>query len=189
MQPTEASVIMTSPNVVPAQQQQSVSETPQVTVVEQPQPQLIQAPQVSVNVPMAQNNSNVDSVTHSQPPQNSQPSQGTSMSSGIGTQPSSVTTGASVGSVSSVSSGATGGQSSATSSITAAGMGSGSAKSSKSTKRRVQKSSERPKLQVDNVENGTVHCVLENRLKTIKFKFDIGDMNPEEIANNLVSFF
>lgn len=108
------------------------------------------------------------------------------MSSGIGTQASSVT-GASIGSISSVSSSATGGQSSATSSITAAGIGGAGSGKSKATKRRVNKASERPKLQVDNVENGTVHCVLENRLKTIKFKFDIGDMNPEEIANNLVS--
>ncbi|XP_055714504.1 serine/threonine-protein kinase WNK1-like isoform X2 [Phlebotomus papatasi] len=53
--------------------------------------------------------------------------------------------------------------------------------------RRTNKSSERPKLQVTEVVNGTVHCVLENRLNTITFKFDISDMNPEEIANNLMS--
>ncbi|XP_055689990.1 serine/threonine-protein kinase WNK3-like isoform X4 [Lutzomyia longipalpis] len=53
--------------------------------------------------------------------------------------------------------------------------------------RRPNKSSERPKLQVTEVVNGTVHCVLENRLNTITFKFDVSDMNPEEIANNLMS--
>lgn len=105
------------------------------------------------------------------------------MSSGIGTQSS--LNGASMGSISSVSSIATGGQSAASSIAGAPTTGSGSGKS-KSTKRRANKA-ELPKLQVDNVENGTVHCVLENRMKTIKFKFDIGDMNPEEIANNLVS--
>lgn len=106
------------------------------------------------------------------------------MSSGIGTQSS--LNGASMGSISSVSSIATGGQSAASSIAGAPSTtGSGSGKS-KSTKRRGNKA-ELPKLQVDNVENGTVHCVLENRMKTIKFKFDIGDMNPEEIANNLVS--
>ncbi|XP_055700878.1 uncharacterized protein LOC129800484 [Phlebotomus papatasi] len=61
-------------------------------------------------------------------------------------------------------------------------------KSGKQAKaRRPNKSSERPKLQVTKVVNGTVHCVLENRLNTITFKFDISDMNPEEIANNLLS--
>lgn len=205
-QPTEATtVIHSTPNLTPVQQQQQQNfpdHTPIHMIDHQQQQQQSQmqqqTPQLPVNVPMVQNqsipsNSNSTGTnTHQLEVTNvihlSQP-QGASMSSGIGTQPSSVTTGASIGSVSSVSSsGMATGQSSATSSITAAGMapGTGSSKS-KSTKRRLNKSSERPKLQVDNVENGTVHCVLENRLKTIKFKFDIGDMNPEEIANNLVS--
>ncbi|XP_059609656.1 serine/threonine-protein kinase Wnk isoform X2 [Phlebotomus argentipes] len=59
------------------------------------------------------------------------------------------------------------------------------AKTKVAKSRRLNKSSERPKLQVTEVLNGTVHCVLENRLNTITFKFDIIDMNPEEIANNL----
>lgn len=63
----------------------------------------------------------------------------------------------------------------------------GSSCSKQGKGRRTNKSSERPKLQVTEVVNGTVHCVLENRLNTITFKFDISDMNPEEIANNLVS--
>ncbi|GAB0100314.1 hypothetical protein DMENIID0001_163360 [Sergentomyia squamirostris] len=53
--------------------------------------------------------------------------------------------------------------------------------------RRSSKFNERPKLLVPEVVNGTVHCVLENHHNTITFKFDITDMNPVEIANNLVS--
>lgn len=45
-----------------------------------------------------------------------------------------------------------------------------------------------PKLVVLNVHNGTlVDCSMENRLKTITFKFDISDVNPVDVANDLVS--
>lgn len=207
LQPEGSVILNTSPSAVAVEQQPQqqqhvgVPEASPITMVEQQPPVVHQVsmPQQSqqqqsgsvTGTPVQGGDPNVLSggqqlVTNVAQTSQQQHLQGTSMSSGIGTQASSVT-GASIGSVSSVSSCATGGQSSATSSITAAGMpGTGSGKS-KTTKRRVNKTSERPKLQVDNVENGTVHCVLENRLKTIKFKFDIGDMNPEEIANNLVS--
>lgn len=45
-----------------------------------------------------------------------------------------------------------------------------------------------PKLSVTNILNGTlVDCYMENRSKTITFQFDIRDVNPIEVANNLVS--
>lgn len=44
-----------------------------------------------------------------------------------------------------------------------------------------------PKLSVTSVDEGSViNCHMENKLKTITFKFDIGDVNPVEIANKLV---
>lgn len=54
--------------------------------------------------------------------------------------------------------------------------------------RRSNKSSERiPKLVILNVQNGTlVDCSMESKLKTIKFKFDITDVNPTDVANDLV---
>ncbi|EDX11400.1 GD12108 [Drosophila simulans] len=43
-----------------------------------------------------------------------------------------------------------------------------------------------PKLSVTSVDEGSViNCHMENKLKTITFKFDIGDVNPVEIANKL----
>lgn len=56
--------------------------------------------------------------------------------------------------------------------------------------RRSNKSSERiPKLVILSVQNGTlVDCSMESKLKTIKFKFDISDVNPIDVANDLVSF-
>lgn len=55
--------------------------------------------------------------------------------------------------------------------------------------RRSNKSSERiPKLVILSVQNGTlVDCSMESKLKTIKFKFDISDVNPIDVANDLVS--
>lgn len=46
-----------------------------------------------------------------------------------------------------------------------------------------------PKLQILSVdEDGRfVECSMENLLKTITFKFDINDVNPLEVANDLVS--
>lgn len=57
--------------------------------------------------------------------------------------------------------------------------------------RRSNKSSERPpKLVVMSVQDGTlVDCSMENRAKTITFKFDISDVNPTDVANDLVSVF
>lgn len=65
-----------------------------------------------------------------------------------------------------------------------------SAQSGESKSRRSTKSSERiPKLVILSVQNGTlVDCSMESKLKTIKFKFDIGDVNPIDVANDLVSF-
>ncbi|KAJ6641924.1 Glutamine-rich protein 2, partial [Pseudolycoriella hygida] len=61
--------------------------------------------------------------------------------------------------------------------------------SAKSKSRRSNKSSERvPKLVVMSVQNGTlVDCSMDNKLKTITFKFDISDVNPVEVANDLIS--
>ncbi|KAH8295841.1 hypothetical protein KR018_011717, partial [Drosophila ironensis] len=45
-----------------------------------------------------------------------------------------------------------------------------------------------PKLSVTSVDDGSViNCHMENKLKTITFKFDIGDVNPVEIANKLIA--
>lgn len=65
-----------------------------------------------------------------------------------------------------------------------------SSSSSATSSRRSNKSTERvPKLVVLNVHNGTlVDCSMENRLKTITFKFDISDVNPVDVANDLVRF-
>lgn len=54
--------------------------------------------------------------------------------------------------------------------------------------RRSNKSSERiPKLVILSVQHGTlVDCSMESKLKTIKFKFDISDVNPIDVANDLV---
>lgn len=58
-----------------------------------------------------------------------------------------------------------------------------------SKSRRSNKSTERiPKLVVMSVQNGTlVDCSMENKQKTITFKFDISDVNPVDVANDLVS--
>lgn len=45
-----------------------------------------------------------------------------------------------------------------------------------------------PKLMVTNVENETVvDCHMENKQKTITFKFDISDVVPSEVANKLIA--
>ncbi|KAH8406275.1 hypothetical protein KR215_010128, partial [Drosophila sulfurigaster] len=45
-----------------------------------------------------------------------------------------------------------------------------------------------PKLSVTSVDEGSViNCHMENKLKTITFKFDISDVNPVEIANKLIA--
>lgn len=58
----------------------------------------------------------------------------------------------------------------------------------KSQSRRSNRSTERiPKLTIVSVQNGTlVDCSMESKLKTIKFKFDISDVNPVDVANDLV---
>lgn len=54
--------------------------------------------------------------------------------------------------------------------------------------RRASKWNERiPKLVVVSIDNGTfVNCSMENKSKTITFKFDTRDVNPIDIANDLV---
>lgn len=54
--------------------------------------------------------------------------------------------------------------------------------------KRSNRSTERiPKLTILSVQNGTlVDCSMESKLKTIKFKFDISDVNPVDVANDLV---
>ncbi|XP_077288546.1 wnk kinase isoform X2 [Arctopsyche grandis] len=44
-----------------------------------------------------------------------------------------------------------------------------------------------PKLSVLTVSGTSVECQLESKSKTVTFKFDVTDVNPEEIATNLVS--
>lgn len=63
-----------------------------------------------------------------------------------------------------------------------------SATSNEGKSRRSNKSTERiPKLTILSVQNGTlVDCSMESKLKTIKFKFDISDVNPIDVANDLV---
>lgn len=60
--------------------------------------------------------------------------------------------------------------------------------SSECKPRRSNRSTERiPKLTILSVYNGTlVDCSMESKLKTIKFKFDISDVNPVDVANDLV---
>lgn len=60
-----------------------------------------------------------------------------------------------------------------------------------SKSRRSNKSTERiPKLVVMSVQNGTlVDCSMENKQKTITFKFDISDVNPDDVAKDLVNSF
>ncbi|XP_053967706.1 serine/threonine-protein kinase WNK1 isoform X7 [Anastrepha ludens] len=45
-----------------------------------------------------------------------------------------------------------------------------------------------PKLSVTGIDHGTViNCHMENKPKTITFKFDIRDVNPTEVANKLIA--
>uniref|UniRef100_A0A182P5U3 Serine/threonine-protein kinase WNK CCTL2 domain-containing protein n=1 Tax=Anopheles epiroticus TaxID=199890 RepID=A0A182P5U3_9DIPT len=54
-------------------------------------------------------------------------------------------------------------------------------------KRRNHRSTERnPKLHVLGYENNIIECEMENRPKTIKFKFDPSNVNPVEVAQDLV---
>ncbi|XP_050339180.1 uncharacterized protein LOC126765661 isoform X3 [Bactrocera neohumeralis] len=57
------------------------------------------------------------------------------------------------------------------------------------TRRSNRSSNERvPKLSVTGIEHGTlINCHMENKPKTITFKFDIRDVNPTEIANKLIA--
>lgn len=80
-------------------------------------------------------------------------------------------------------------QSTGTSTPTTASTGGSTASKRPSKSRRVNNSAERnPKLVVLSVEGGTlVECQMENKPKTITFKFDIIDVNPVDVAKNLVS--
>ncbi|XP_037876946.1 serine/threonine-protein kinase Wnk isoform X2 [Bombyx mori] len=62
-------------------------------------------------------------------------------------------------------------------------------KKSRGSKKRSREKDKLPKLTVLEVnEAGTgVECQLESKSKTVTFKFDVTDVNPEEIASNLVS--
>nr|XP_017001886.2 serine/threonine-protein kinase WNK1 isoform X1 [Drosophila takahashii] len=65
----------------------------------------------------------------------------------------------------------------------------GAASRSQKPRRSNRSGNERiPKLSVTSVDEGSViNCHMENKLKTITFKFDIGDVNPVEIANKLIA--
>lgn len=69
--------------------------------------------------------------------------------------------------------------------------GSSTASSTSIKKRRSNKSSERyPKLVVLSVkEEKIVECEMEVKPKTVTFKFDVYEVNPDEVAKDLVSKF
>lgn len=75
------------------------------------------------------------------------------------------------------------------------GIGSIGSQSTASTgqpkKRRSNKSSERyPKLVVLSLtEEKIVECEMEVKPKTVTFKFDVHEVNPVEVANDLVKYF
>ncbi|CAB3232975.1 unnamed protein product [Arctia plantaginis] len=64
-----------------------------------------------------------------------------------------------------------------------------SEKKSRGSKKRSREKDKLPKLTVleVNEEATVVECQLESKSKTVTFKFDVTDVNPEEIASNLVS--
>ncbi|XP_065355133.1 serine/threonine-protein kinase Wnk-like [Calliphora vicina] len=59
----------------------------------------------------------------------------------------------------------------------------------KPTRRSTRTGTERlPKLSVTGIEHGTlINCHMENKQKTITFKFDIRDVNPVEVAGKLIA--
>jgi hypothetical protein len=61
-------------------------------------------------------------------------------------------------------------------------------KKSRGSKKRSREKDKLPKLTVleANESTNVVECQLESKSKTVTFKFDITDVNPEEIASNLV---
>lgn len=63
-----------------------------------------------------------------------------------------------------------------------------SEKKSRGSKKRSREKDKLPKLTVLDVneEATVVECQLESKSKTVTFKFDVTDVNPEEIASNLV---
>ncbi|XP_053619215.1 uncharacterized protein Wnk isoform X2 [Plodia interpunctella] len=62
-----------------------------------------------------------------------------------------------------------------------------SEKKSRGSKKRSREKDKLPKLTVLEVNDPAVECQLESKSKTVTFKFDIRDVNPDEIASNLVS--
>ncbi|CAG9796218.1 unnamed protein product [Diatraea saccharalis] len=64
-----------------------------------------------------------------------------------------------------------------------------SEKKSRGSKKRSREKDKLPKLTVLEVNetDNVVECQLESKSKTVTFKFDITDVNPEEITSNLVS--
>ncbi|KAJ8707355.1 hypothetical protein PYW08_010607 [Mythimna loreyi] len=64
-----------------------------------------------------------------------------------------------------------------------------SEKKSRGSKKRSREKDKLPKLTVLEVNEAAtvVECQLESKSKTVTFKFDVTDVNPEEIASNLVS--
>ncbi|XP_045507287.1 uncharacterized protein LOC123703397 isoform X5 [Colias croceus] len=64
-----------------------------------------------------------------------------------------------------------------------------SEKKSRGSKKRSRDKDKMPRLTVLTVsENGTVvECQLESKSKTVTFKFHVPDVNPEDLANNLVT--
>ncbi|XP_073958589.1 uncharacterized protein [Choristoneura fumiferana] len=64
-----------------------------------------------------------------------------------------------------------------------------SEKKSRGSKKRSREKDKLPKLSVLDVSPGAgvVECQLDSKSNTVTFKFDVADVNPEEIASNLVS--
>lgn len=62
-------------------------------------------------------------------------------------------------------------------------------KKSRGSKKRSREKDKLPKLTVLEVNEAAtvVECQLESKSKTVTFKFDVTDVNPEEIASNLVN--
>lgn len=65
-----------------------------------------------------------------------------------------------------------------------------SEKKSRGSKKRSREKDKLPKLSVlgVNEQSTVVECQLESKCNTVTFKFDVTDVNPEEITTNLVSY-
>lgn len=63
-------------------------------------------------------------------------------------------------------------------------------KKSRGSKKRSREKEKFPRLTVLSVSDDStvVECQLESKSKTVTFKFHVPDVNPEELANNFVSY-